>query len=110
VPTEGSHTLETGETFEHKETLVADQLLAKFTAVAAFDSHSAVTAAQLQETVAKMKALKVGENVGGELHYDTPKGHEALRIIVVRKTEKNFELVVQTKTKSLLDDIKAKLK
>ncbi len=110
APAAGGHTLETGEVFEHKETITADQLLSKFTAVAALDAHSSVTAAQIQETVTKMKALKIGENVGGELHTDTPAGHETLRVIVVRKTEKNFELVVQTQTKTLLADIQKRLK
>lgn len=109
-PQANTHLLETGETFEHKLTLTADKLEGTFTKLAMFDSHSKPTAEQIKQTVAQMKALKVGQNLGGEFHSDTARGHEALKVLVQRTSEKEFSLIVVTPTKELNEQVKTVLK
>jgi len=103
------HTINTGETFEHKLTVGEGDLTKMFKQIATFDAHNSVGDAEVATTVAKMKALKVGENIGGELHSDSKAGHETMRIIIVRKTEKEFEVTVQTQTAGLRDEVKKRL-
>ena len=109
-PQANSHLLETGETFETKLTLTADKLESTFTKLSMFDSHAKPTSEQIKNTVEQMKALKVGQNLGGEFHSDTARGHEAMKILVQRTSEKEFSLIVVTPTKELNEQVKTVLK